>query len=223
MRALPPLLRPHSGAEVAERLQAERRGTPYLLFRDGEARQRIVDLGGADPMLSVGRQASTDVPLDWDAEVSRVHALLERVGDEWTVIDDGLSRNGSFVNGSRIRGRRRLAGGDLIGVGSTVLAYLAGGEEEALTTATARESASPALSPAQVRVLTALCRPLAQGPFAASASNREIAAELVVSVDTVKSHLRRLFELFEIDDLPQNRKRAELARRALDRGAIPPL
>jgi DNA-binding NarL/FixJ family response regulator len=70
-------------------------------------------------------------------------------------------------------------------------------------------------------VLRALCRPTLDGPFAAPATNREIADELVLSVETVKSHMHALFELFEIGDVPQNRKRAELVQRAFERGAVP--
>ena len=44
----------------------------------------------------------------------------------------------------------------------------------------------------------------------------------MVSVDTVKSHLHALFELFGVGDVPQNRKRAELARRALTSGVVGP-
>jgi DNA-binding NarL/FixJ family response regulator len=67
-------------------------------------------------------------------------------------------------------------------------------------------------------VLAALCRPAREQPFAGPPSNREIAEELVVSVDTVKSHLHALFELFGVQDMPQNAKRAELVRRAFERG-----
>jgi DNA-binding NarL/FixJ family response regulator len=53
------------------------------------------------------------------------------------------------------------------------------------------------------------------------ASNREIADELVVAVDTVKGSLSRLFELFGIGaEVPQNQKRALLARRALHDGVV---
>ena len=37
-----------------------------------------------------------------------MHAALERVGDAWALIDDGLSHNGTWVNGERLIGRRRL-------------------------------------------------------------------------------------------------------------------
>ena len=53
------------------------------------------------------------------------------------------------------------------------------------------------------------------------ASNREIADELFVAVDTVKGTLSRLFEEFGIGgDVPQNQKRALLARRALQAGIV---
>jgi len=55
-----------------------------------------------------------DVALPWDLTVSRVHAELVAVGDVWTVADDGLSRNGVFVNGERLVSRRRLRDGDAL-------------------------------------------------------------------------------------------------------------
>ena len=44
--------------------------------------------------------------------------------------------------------------------------------------------------------------------------------ELFLGVETVKSHLRIMFELFGVADLPQNRKRSELARRAIEMGVV---
>jgi hypothetical protein len=69
-------------------------------------------------------------------------------------------------------------------------------------------------------VLVALCRPCRDGGFAVPASNPEIAAELTVSVEAVRTTMRALFERFGIDDLPQNRKRAALAAQALRTGAV---
>jgi pSer/pThr/pTyr-binding forkhead associated (FHA) protein len=37
-----------------------------------------------------------------------VHAILQRIGGRWTVEDDGLSRNGTFVNGTRLASRVQL-------------------------------------------------------------------------------------------------------------------
>jgi pSer/pThr/pTyr-binding forkhead associated (FHA) protein len=212
------MLRHVSPAELAQRLAAERRGVPFLLYLDGDRRQRIVELAGRE--LSIGRDEDNDVPLPWDTEVSRAHAMLERVGTAWTIVDDGLSRNGSYVNGQRLRGRRRLDDGDAITVGGTLIVFVAE-PRVARTTATTRIGRPPELSPAQRRVLAALCRPVLDGPFAAPATNREIADELVVSVETVKSHMHALFDLFEIGDMPQHRKRSELVRRAFERGVVP--
>jgi pSer/pThr/pTyr-binding forkhead associated (FHA) protein len=218
MTQLPPMLRHVSPVELQERLAAERRGTPFLVYLDGDRKQRIVELTGRS--LSVGREDENDVPLPWDTEVSRVHAALDRIGSTWTISDDGLSRNGSYVNGTRLRGRRRLDDGDAITIGGTLIVFVTG-PTGSRTTATTRSSAPPQLSPAQSRVLAALCRPTLDGPFAAPATNREIAEELVLSVETVKSHMHALFDLFDIGDVPQNRKRAELVHRAFERGAVP--
>lgn len=201
-------------AEVSERLQAERRGAPFLLHLDGEGHQRIVELDGAQ-RLSIGRHAASDVPLTWDSEVSRLHAVLECVSGEWTLCDDGLSRNGSFVNGRRLSGRRVLADGDSITVGRTLIVYRSAAALEVATTTRATTHLTPPdLTAAQLRVLQALC----DDRYPAPPSNRELADELFVSVDTIKSHLRELFRALDVPDLPQNRKRAELARRAHELG-----
>jgi DNA-binding NarL/FixJ family response regulator len=76
------------------------------------------------------------------------------------------------------------------------------------------------LTPAQRRVLIALCRPFKDSTYATPATNQQIADELVVSVDAVKSTLRALFEVFGVDALPQNQKRASLALQALRTGVI---
>ena len=220
MKVLPPSLRAVTPVELAERLRAERRGTPFLVYLDGGGRQRLVDLGGRLTPVAIGRQGANDIALEHDTEVSRVHALLEPVGGEWTVVDDGLSRNGTYVNGRRVHARRRLQDGDTVAVGRTLIVFVAPAPPAALTTSTTRDAAPPELSAAQRRVLVALCRPFFEDAFAGPPSNREIADALFVSVETVKSHLHALFELFGVGDMPQNRKRSELVRRAFERGVV---
>jgi len=218
VKPLPPALRFVSPGELAERADAERRGAAFLVHLDGDGLQRIVALPSREASLSIGRGPASDIALPWDKEVSRVHAVLERVGDEWTLADDGLSHNGSFVNGQRVHGRRRLRGGDSIRVGHTLLAFRAGAEGLTGTTMTTPDMAPPQLSAAQRRVLYALCEPGREGQYAGPPSNRELADQLFLSVETIKSHLRVLFEQFGVSDLPQNRKRAELVRRAFEAG-----
>ena len=69
-------------------------------------------------------------------------------------------------------------------------------------------------------MLVEVCRPFAASSYAAPASTRQIAAALVISTDTVKTHLRAMFDAFGVEALPQNQKRAELARRALELGVV---
>ena len=169
---------------------------------------------GATASPSAARTRA-DVALHWDREVSRLHATIERIAGDWVLADERLSRNGTFVNGERLAARRRLAGGDVIAVGASAIAFVDPGPGSASVTAAGGVHV-PAVTPAQRRVLEALCRPLADG--GAPASNPAIAAELVVAVDTVKGTMSKLFELFEIgDDVPQNQKRAVLARRGRPR------
>ena len=59
----------------------------------------------------------------WDPSVSLVHADAVRIGSHWLIVDDGISRNGTFVNGERLKGRRRLRHADVIRVGRTTLAF----------------------------------------------------------------------------------------------------
>jgi len=207
------------GARAGQR--AQEFGIPRV-YRDADNLQVIVELVPTGERVTVGRRPSNDVVLDWDSEISRVHAALERIGDDWTVVDDGLSHNGTYLNGKRVTSRERLHDGDVINVGGVAIAYRApGGESVSRPTVTAMgPHVGELLTPAQRRVLIALCRPFKDSTYATPATNQQIADELFVSVDAVKSTLRALFEVFGVDALPQNQKRASLALQALRTGVI---
>jgi hypothetical protein len=169
----------------------------------------------------IGRGDAAGLQLGWDEEVSSLHAQIVVIRNECTLIDDGLSRNGSFVNEERVLGRRRLHDGDVLRFGRTQATFRRPGAVPAETVIASAPTAAALITPAQRKVLAALCRPYKdQDNFATPATNREIAAELFVSLDAVKSHMRALFEAFAIGDLAQNRKRAALAERALQSGII---
>ena len=205
-------------AELKARLEAERRGMPFLLYFDGAGNQVLHELG---EQVTVGRGADCDVALGWDREVSRLHAQLEGVGEQWVLVDDGLSRNGSFVNGERVVGRRVLRDGDRLVFGETPVIYRA--PATAGASSTIGVTTSPAavnLTPTQRQILVALCRPVRDSAFATPLTNKEIAEEVSLSVDAVKAHLRTLFERFGLEDLPQNQKRARLAAIALLQGIV---
>lgn len=210
-----------SAPELKAQIEAERAGRPFLVFRDGEGAQVILPIE-ANAELWVGRGPSADVRLGWDEEVSALHAQVEVVRDECTLVDDGLSRNGSFVNEERVHGRRHLRDGDSLRFGRTLVRYRRPGEDAPEATVAAGEVPLAAtVSPAQRKVLLALCRPYKEGDsFATPATNQQIGEELHLSVDAVKTHMRALFEKLEVGDIPQNQKRVALVERALQSGIV---
>ena len=203
-------------SELQERLAAERSDAPFVELRDGDGVQHLIPLAG--DRLTVGRSPASGLALPWDAQVSRTHASLECIDGVWTLLDDGRSTNGTFVNEERVQGRRTLRHLDVIRVGATRLRFHDPSETtDSKLTEVAAQAVVPQLTPAQLRVLVALCRP-AGGP----ASNEEIADELTVSIDTVKTHMRALFDAFSLQASAPYRKRFELVRLAVDAGMVSP-
>ena len=230
------------------RSQAEHTGAPFLLYRDRERHERIHVISSDRRTLTIGRAASADISLPWDEKVSRLHARLELVGDDftadWTLVDDGLSRNGSFLNGDWVRGRVRLNDGDRLSFGDTAMVFRAPAEwdaeapvaEPAGATGTempaARDLDNPtvmatrpvtraSLSDTQRRVLTALARPYRSAGEGRPATAEEIAAELFLGVPTVRTHLAKLAHAFGVAALPEDQQRARLIDLARQIGLLP--
>jgi serine protease Do len=88
---------------------------PTLVIVDGSRGGERVPIRGE---TTIGR-ADADVVVD-DSEVSRLHAVVRRL-DGTLEISDAGSANGTFVNGSRISGARRLADGEVVKIGMTRL------------------------------------------------------------------------------------------------------
>lgn len=203
-------------------------GLPAFLLYDGaDGRERSYALGR--PQATVGRSSTADLCLGWDDEVSRVHARVELVGDDpatdWTVVDDPPSRNGSFVNGERVAGRRRLRDLDVIRMGHTVITFRAPtatagdehpgpehvGDDRSDTTFMGRVIPSlAALSDSERRVLRAVARTPGTVP-----TTEEVARELFLSAATVDRQLQLLATRFGVadDDMDVQRRRlSEIAR-----------
>jgi DNA-binding CsgD family transcriptional regulator len=210
-----------SPAELRERIEAERAGRPFLVLREGGGAQQIVDLDGFGTRVSV-----RSCPLQRDLAAVGHGGLppareLECIGGEWTVSDDGLSRNGTYVNGGRISGRHRLRDGDVLRVGRTAIAFRRPATEDSMRrTWPPPCRRSPSWARPSGKVLVALARPYKHDEFASPATNQTIAGELHLSVDAVKAHLRGLFQRFGIEHLPQNQKRSRLVAEALQSGVI---
>jgi pSer/pThr/pTyr-binding forkhead associated (FHA) protein len=208
---------------LQRRSAAEQDGDAFVLWQDVERVEQLYVLADPTREVSIGRSPACAIALPQDGEVSRLHASLQWLDVGWTVIDDGLSRNGTLVNGRRIVGRRRLADGDAVQCGATVLKFhdpsvLGDGS----TTRRSPSTAGP-VSPAQRRVLVELCRPFADGTdFVVPPGNTEVALALQIGVESVRTHVKALYRLFEIAPGPSGERRTALAEVAIRTGAVEP-
>ncbi len=208
--------------ELDARREAESRGEPFLIYRDEDGRQRLHVLGSERRSVTLGRRHEADVSVPWDPEMSRLHAELELHAGEWTICDDGFSQNGTWVNGLRLSGRRRLLDGDLLRVGRTMFAFCAPSTEDLRPTLVPGElGGTPRFSEQQQRVLSALCRPLlSDGEGVEPATDEEVAAETGVPLADVEAELDHLGRLLGLEDMPVREQRAEVALLALRSGLI---
>jgi hypothetical protein len=211
-----------SPGDLEARREAEQRGDPFLLLRDDHGVQRIVALDESAGSMTVGRRPEADVPLPWDPEVSRLHAELEFKAGEWTLCDDGFSQNGTYVNGLRIHGRRRLTDGDLVRIGQTTIAFCDPGLSGlGVTLAPGELGIAPKFSEQQQRILRGLCRPLmGDGQGVRPAGDADIAAETGIPEDVVTTELDHLGRAFGLQDMPVADRRAEIALLALRSGLV---
>jgi DNA-binding CsgD family transcriptional regulator len=116
-------------------------------------------------------------------DVSREHAVIIQRGSRY-LLEDCASRHGTFVNGRRITSPRELATGDVLGFAGT---------KEMLLFRDPRTPEPTLAEPLTDRELEVL-RLVAVGR-----TNQEIAAELTIAVDTVKTRLRNIFQKLGVD------------------------
>ena len=191
---------------------------PALEVWSGRGMDHVVTLSEAS--LMIGSDAdSVDLVLA-DPAVSRVHAILERIGTTWLVRDLG-ARNGTRVNGERLTGQRRLRDGEEILVGRSRLVFRDRSEKRRPAT-DALEAPPTNLTRMERRVLVELCRPLvSHNHFQPPASVREIAERLYIGKNAVQAHLSNLNDKFGIDDEGDGvGRRVVLANEAMQRGVV---
>lgn len=214
-------------SDLKEFIEAERAGRPFVLFRDREDRQRLFFFPPASRAATVGRLPSCDIVIDWDSQVSRSHARFEQEQDGWTLVDEGMSSNGTFVNDQRLDGRRRLRDGDTLRFGATTVAFHSG--QPSPSSAARPDPAAAAVSPipgvdlssTQRRILIALCRPYkGRSGFASPAGDQQIADELFLSPGEVRAHLRVLEAKLGLTGAPSETARVALVERAFAAGLI---
>lgn len=84
-----------------------------------EAGKNILALLETKPVVSIGRESSSDIYLS-SSNVSRRHAQVERKDGKIVITDLG-SKNGTYVNGTRISTPHQIKSGDIILIGSNKL------------------------------------------------------------------------------------------------------
>jgi pSer/pThr/pTyr-binding forkhead associated (FHA) protein len=109
-----------------------RRATRRTIRPGAQAQHRRWPL--PERVVTPSRASCADVVIDGDPLVSRMHSTLEDVAGVWTIDDNGLSRNGTFVNGRRVSGRVHRHDRDQIRLGGTVLTFCAPAEEDGVHT-----------------------------------------------------------------------------------------
>jgi hypothetical protein len=83
-----------------------------------------------DGRMIIGRGEESHVFLP-DYRLSRRHAEVEQRIDGFYIVDLG-STNGTFLNGQRVVGERRLSDGDLISLGDSRLVFSSGASDDTL-------------------------------------------------------------------------------------------
>ena len=183
---------------------------------------QVASTGAQLPLQSdvttVGRGRHVHIRLE-DTSVSLLHAELVRRGPYVYVMDLGLSRNGTRVNG-RLVARRLLADGDALAFGSA-RCRISGIASDEVVDAEHLRSAAPELTRRELDVIASLCRPaLCEDAFVAPATAREIAADLVVTEAAVKQHLLRLYTKLRIPE--GTNRRIRLANEVISLGLAKP-
>ena len=183
--------------------------------------RQLIALSGQ--LVTVGRLSSSVISLHQDATVSRVHAVLENFGCAWSIRDLG-TRNGTYVNGEKITAERILRSGDELRLGNSRLIFWQATQAnnataDDITESDERVQLRPRLTPRELDVLVALCRPLVSGDhFAQPASIQRMATELFVTEAAIKQHLQNLYEKFGVPT--EGGRRVALANEAVRRGAV---
>ena len=160
----------------------------------------------------IGRRSECTIQL-LHKSVSRKHAEVSLSGNEVGLLNDLGSSNGTCVNGNRVTGSSSLKAGDVVQLGQVVLDVVSDdGESRGPTTDSMLnrttelgndlfavddtpppDSTANELSEAQLRVL----RPLLSGQ-----SEKEIAAELFLSPHTVHSHVKQIYQHYNVNSRP---------------------
>lgn len=193
-------------------------GHTTIRWTDSTRTEQRVELSRLPGKLGIGRFPEKTIRVD-DPTVSRHHAELHCVDGGWTIIPTA-PKNPTYVlpGGAKpeqlVKGRWLLRDRDKIRVGSTVLTFSDPPQSEDTDTVLPGTPGQVAPSAREIEVLQVLCAGMFSEPKRL-ATREEIAAELHISMGTLKNHFKSLYSKF---DLPgeHSGKNWILAERAIE-------
>lgn len=173
---------------------AARGAVPTLVYNPGELDEKAFQIG--DAAVTIGRAEDQTICIPHKS-LSRSHARIEPSGGCFVVLDLH-SKNGTFVNGTRVQ-EQTVRHGDTITLGDLDLLFTT-------ASAAAGDAAAPELAPQVVR-------PLMRAPIARFARRHDGGAPIDPSV-RIRTRLRLLIEVAKL--LPVSDDTDTLLRKALD-------
>src|SRR5882672_12896885 len=108
------------------RKKAHPTAMPEIEVQSPNAPRRRVPMTDGRMVIGRGEESHLFLP---DYRLSRRHAEVEQRIDGFYIVDLG-STNGTFLNGQRIVGERRLSDGDLISLGDSRLVFSSGASDD---------------------------------------------------------------------------------------------
>lgn len=146
--------------------------------------QRVYALPAPICIIGRSREKCHLAVLSRRTDISRVHAFITRHGHTY-IVEDNQSKHGTFVNGQRISGPRELVPGDILGFANT---------REMLRFEDPSHLAQPLVELLTEREIEVLCH------VAIGRSNQEIAAQLYIGIETVRSHLKQIYQKLAVNN-----------------------
>ncbi|MFO0748962.1 MAG: adenylate/guanylate cyclase domain-containing protein [Myxococcota bacterium] len=146
---------------------------PKLIVQLSGGRFRELELERSN---TLGRHPDQDIQV-MDPLVSKEHLVIEQLAGEW-YLRDLESRNGTWVNGERVKGRVRIQNNDRIKVGTTHLVFIQRGDrrstgDHTVTIGTSLESSI-------------------QGSLYRESAEEFLPVDLIPSIDTLKRDYEKL-------------------------------
>ncbi|MBX3077276.1 FHA domain-containing protein [Candidatus Obscuribacterales bacterium] len=105
-------------------------GAAFLLDLESQRKIPVVI-----PVCRVGRDIENDIVLADDTSISRFHSVIKRTNDEYSV-EDAESRNGTFVNGTKVTGPVKVVDGDTLKLGNITFWFVIEAETESIVAST---------------------------------------------------------------------------------------